>query len=635
MPGIVGIISKRPAEQCQRLVKSMIACLEHERFYTSGTHFEPYMGVYVGWVAMDQSFAAGQVFFNEERNIALIFSGECFVDTEIGTQLKQKGHNVGKNKAEWLVHLYEEENDQFFTRLNGFFSGLLIDRKTGRAVLFNDRYGLDRLYIHESEEAIYFASEAKALLRVLPELREFDTEGVAQFLTFGCTLEQRTLFRNVQLLPGASLWSFEERSCRKTKYFSAESWESQQPLSTESFISEFEQTFKRVLPRYFDSESGIGISLTAGLDTRMIMACLPRARENAVCYTYSGQAADTLDARLAARVAAACGLEHRVLRIRPDFLSNFQAHADRTVYTTDGCFGISGAHEIYMSEQARSLSSVRLTGVFGGEVLRGVSTFKPLGLCRRLFGAEMQSLVKPMAEGLRSTNGNPVTFAAFKEIPWNLFGTVMACRSQLSFRSPYLDNDLMALAYRAPLSLRHSPVPALRVVRNNSQALSDIPTDMGHLGKASGLFAWWGRMFSRLTFKLDYLNNEGWPHWLSLVDPLFGRFAASANILGLHKHLHYRSWFRHELARYVNNILTDPRIRNIPFWDSEFVKQMAADHTRGRKNYVLEINAVLTLEAVERLLFRDLPYSLEGAGDSDIATISSQRSNKPDAVTLM
>src|ERR1700680_871497 len=78
MPGIVGIISQRPANTCQRLVKSMIASMEHERFYTSGTCFVPEMGVYSGWVALEGSFAAGQVFSNKQKDIALVFSGECF-----------------------------------------------------------------------------------------------------------------------------------------------------------------------------------------------------------------------------------------------------------------------------------------------------------------------------------------------------------------------------------------------------------------------------------------------------------------------------------------------------------------------------------------------------------------------------
>src|SRR5205814_9620655 len=187
----------------------------------------------------------------------------------------------------------------------------------------------------------------------------------------------RTLFRKVRLLPVASLWSFEKVDCHKARYFGPESWEAQEPLSSDSFIAQFEATFKRILPRYIDSESRIGISLTAGLDSRMIMACLPETGKNALCYTYSGESIDTLDAKMAARVAEAFGLEHTILRIRPDFFANFRAHADRTIYVTDGCFGITGAHEIYMSQQARLLSSTRLTGLFGGEVLRGVSTFKP------------------------------------------------------------------------------------------------------------------------------------------------------------------------------------------------------------------------------------------------------------------
>jgi asparagine synthase (glutamine-hydrolysing) len=71
------------------------------------------------------------------------------------------------------------------------------------------------------------------------------------------------------------------------------------------------------------------------------------------------------------------------------------------------------------------------------------------------------------------------------------------------------------------------------------------------------------------------------------------------------KYLHYRSWFRKELAEFINDVLVDARTRQMPFWNSSFLESLASDHIRGRKNYVLELNAVLTLEAVERLLLRD------------------------------
>ena len=615
MPGIVGMISNRPAHECGSLVKSMVASMEHEPFYTSGIYAVPEMGVYGGWVAHENSFAAAQVFFNEQKDIALIFSGECFMDSEARTRLKNKGHRLAKNDGDWLVYLYEEEGDQFFGKLNGLFSGLLIDKRQGKAFLFNDRYGVERIYWHETEDAAYFASEAKALLRILPELRAFDERGVAQFLTFGCTLESQTLLRGVQLLPGGSLWSFKNRNCHKRKYFSPETWESQSSLTAEAFEAEFEETFKRILPRYFQSDFKIGISLTGGLDTRMIMACR-RPDEKLICYTFDGKKGETLDARLALRVANACSLEHRILRIGQDFFSDFASLADRTVYVTDGCFGVIGAHEIYLNAQARQLAPVRLTGNFGSEILRGASTFKLVGLSPALLNREFCHALSSSAQSRLHDNEHAVTFAAFREIPWHLFGRLAAGRSQVTFRTPYLDNELVALAYQSPERFKNSPLPASRLVKANSAVLSEIPTDRGFAGDNSGLGFLFRRFFAEATFKIDYYNSEGLPHFLSPLDTMLRHVSSGLGILGLHKYLPYRHWLRRELAGYVNDKLADAQTRQMPFWNRDFLKRMAKVHIRGSKNYVSEINAVLTLEAVERLLFRGLPHEVSDLKNS-------------------
>ena len=91
---------------------------------------------------------------------------------------------------------------------------------------------------------------------------------------------------------------------------------------------------------------------------------------------------------LLARVANACGIEHHLLRLGDNFFSHFASHADRTVYVTDGSFGVMGAHEIYFNRQARLLAPVRLTGVFGSEILRRTSTFNAVGLSPALIAAE-------------------------------------------------------------------------------------------------------------------------------------------------------------------------------------------------------------------------------------------------------
>jgi asparagine synthase (glutamine-hydrolysing) len=581
--------------------------MEHVSFYDSGMYSVPEMGIYAGWVAHANSFGAAQPFFNERRDVLLLFSGECFVDPETRIGLRKKGHELGHAAGSWLVHLYEEEGDQFFEKLNGLFSGLLIDKRQGKAFLFNDRYGLERIYFCETREAAYFASEAKALLRVLPETRVFDEEGVAQFLTFGCTLEERTLFRGVHLLSGGSVWSFENEKCHKRKYFSPEMWELQPTLTAEAFQSRFQETFKRILPRYLESDSKIGISLTAGVDSRMIMACLPQIEEKPICYTFTGEKRDTLDARLAARVADACGLEHQILRIGRDFFSDFASHVDRTVYVTDGYLGSLGAHEIYLNNRARALSPVRLTGVFGGEILRAVCMFKPLHLAHRLVNVELAETITSCTGRWSHDGEHPVTFAAFREIPDKRFATPAASRSQTSFRTPYLDNEIVALAYQAPETVRTSSDFTLSLIKENNPSLSKIPTDMGGMGAANRLAAASRLIFSTGVCKLDYLRQQGLPHGLSRLNPLFTQLSSAFGIAGLHKYLAYRIWFQRELAAYVDGVLKDAQVRRSSLWNSRFLERMASDHATGHKNYVREIDAVLTLDAVERLLFRDLP----------------------------
>jgi asparagine synthase (glutamine-hydrolysing) len=585
----------------------MVKSMAHENFYLSGMHIVPSLGVYAGWTALENSFAAGQVFQNQAQDITLVFSGECFLPENTRAALKQKGHLLGDDPAGWLVHLYEEGFERFFAGLNGQFSGLLVDQRRNKIFLFNDRFGMERIYWRETAGVFYFASEAKVLLRILPELREFDAEGVAQFLALGSTLGTRTLFRGVDRLPGGSLWTFENGNCHKENYFSPEIWESQPQLTAEEFETNFQATFKKILPRYFSGNSKTGIALTGGLDTRMIMACRPQNNGNQTSYTFAGRHGETLDDEIAARVATACGLDHKLLRLQPDFFSDFAAHADRTVYLTDGSSGILGAHEIYFNRQARALSAVRLTGNFGGEIFRGVSTFKPLRLAPEMINTDFVSAVDSSAFMLAAHKGNPYTFAACKEIPWNIFGTVAAGRSQVTIRTPYLDNELVALAYQTPRGIRKSPLPALHLILANSPALSAIPTDRGFAGNNSGPAFLARRIFAEVTFIMDYYNNEGLPRPLAPFDPAFKFVASKLKLAGLHKYLHYNYWFRHELSGYLRSALAAPQVLENRFWNPDFLKRMAGEHIAGRKNYSMEINAVLTLEAIERLLFRELP----------------------------
>lgn len=567
----------------------MVNAMMCEFFYESQTHFVPEMKIYAGAVRLDE--AADGIFSNDAGTISLIFSGECFVEAETAGGLR-------------LIQLYENEGPKFLEKLNGLFSGLLIDKRRRKILLFNDRYGLQRIYFHERDGELYFASEAKALLRILPGLRQFDPEGLADFLALGCALDWKTLFQGIQTLPGGSLWTFENGQWRKEKYFSPESWEAQPPLAPAEYENRFQETFKSILPRYFETSSTIGVALTGGLDTRMIMAGRPQNNGHTTCYTFSGNGVRTLDDKIAARIASASGLEHKLLRLEDDFFSNFPAYADKTIFATDGCAGIATTHEIYFNSRARQLAPIRLTGNYGSEILRGISTFKRLPLSPQLFASPWREKVNAHAEQLSAYKAQPTAFAAFKEVPWNLFGNLAAGRSQLQFRTPYLDNELVALAFQAPEQVRQSSLPSFRFVRANNPVLGEIPTDRGFAGNNSGLKFLSRRVFAEVTFKLDYYSTAGLPRRVSAFNPIFKPIVSKLKIAGMHKFVRYSSWFRQELAPHVHDVLSSSRVRNNGIWNPAFIDRLAAIHIGGRNDLSAEINSVLTLEAIDRRLLR-------------------------------
>jgi asparagine synthase (glutamine-hydrolysing) len=178
----------------------MVSAMRHEPRYTMGAYADDQFGVSLGWVSHPGSYSDCMPAVSANNDVTLVFSGEHYAPGSAG--------NGRPANASSLLTLYEELGDNFFARLNGWFSGLILDRRTNRMTLFNDRYGLGRLYFYQTEEEFLFASEAKALLKVRANLRSIDPDMLAEYLRYNCVLGNRTLFSNMYLLPQASAWSF-------------------------------------------------------------------------------------------------------------------------------------------------------------------------------------------------------------------------------------------------------------------------------------------------------------------------------------------------------------------------------------------------------------------------------------------
>ena len=596
MPGIVGLITKLPRERAENELCAMVESIRHESFYSSGTWIDPDQGIYVGWAARRGSFADGMPLQNERGDVTLVFSGEEYPEPSVLTALREHGHEFAPDGASYLVHRFEEEQD-FPRSLNGRFHGLVADRNRGTATLFNDRYGMQRLYFYESKEALYFAAEAKAILKVRPELRHIDPRGLGEFLACGCVLENRTLFTGIGVLPPGSAWVFRHGALeKKAPYFDAREWEEQEHLQPEDYYQQLRDAFVRVLPRYFNGSERIGVSLTGGLDTRIIMAWRNLSPGSVPCYTFGSAYRDNQDVRLARKVAKICGQKHEVITAGKEFLSRFPRYAERSIYLSDACVDLGRSPDLYVNEKAREIAPVRMVGTYGSEILLHAVMFKASDPAHELFQAEVLPQIRAAQETYRSSlHGHPVTFIAFRQSPWHHYGVLGLEQTQLAVRSPYLDNELVKVVYKAPGSVAVNEAVRMRLIRDGNPTLAKLRTDRG-LGANFLIHG-----YLEFLFKAEYAYDYGMPQCVAQADHLFAPFHLERIWLGRHKVYHFRVWYRDALANYVREMLLDPRSLGRPYLVPSVVRTMVDGHLKGIRNYTNEIHRLLTLELTHRL----------------------------------
>jgi asparagine synthase (glutamine-hydrolysing) len=598
----VGLITKIPRERAKHQLLTMVETLRHEPFYVTGTWIDESLGVYVGWVARQGSFSDGMPLASEQENTVLVFSGEDHPEAGTPIKLKERGHAAKPDGPGYLIHLYEED-PTFPAGLNGWFHGLIADRTRGTAVLFNDRFGMHRLYYHESKDAFCFAAEAKAVLAVCPELRRINPQGLGEWIECGCVLENRTLFENLRVLPPGSAWSFRNGSVeRKATYFQPREWQEQETLPPEDFHREIREAFSHSVSRNFNGRERVGMSLTGGLDTRMIMAWHKPAPGCLPCYTFGGTYRECRDVIVARQVARACGQSHEVIRCGPEFISRFPYYAERTVYLTDGCADVSCSPVLYGCQKAREIAPVRMTGNYGDQVLRGLRAFKPMASAPELFASDLlPHLAAARQTYSRIVDTHPLAFAAFRQAPWHHYGLLALEQTQLTMRSPYLDNDVVRTLFRAPEAVARNNDLRIRLIGDGNTALRQIWTDMGFAGRSERFLGAILRQYHTFTFKADYAYNHGMPQWMARIDHLLAPLHLERLFLGRHKYYHFRVWYRDPLAGYLREILLDSRTLSRPYWQRNNLEAMLQHHIKGDRNYTNEIHRVLSLELAHRL----------------------------------
>jgi asparagine synthase (glutamine-hydrolysing) len=263
---------------------------------------------------------------------------------------------------------------------------------------------------------------------------------------------------------------------------------------------------------------------------------------------------------------------------------------------------VTGSIDLYVQGLARQIAPVRLSGVCGGEILRRLVMFKPDFPQEGFFDPELaRSFRNAAGTYANELQGHKLSFTAFRQAPWYMASKFSVERSQLTYRTPYFDNDLVALAYQTPPELLNNE-PALRLIADGNPALGRIGTDRGiAFRKIPGLTPIL-HAYREFTFKAEYAYDYRMPQWLARLDHALAPLHLERLFIGRHKFHHFRIWYRDQLSPWLKEILLDPAARCRSYLRPNSLERMLKAHTKGHRNYAFEIHKVLTLEFIQRKL---------------------------------
>jgi asparagine synthase (glutamine-hydrolysing) len=606
MPGIAGIIGHIDESESNYLIKEMTCCMKHDEFYGMDILKDEKIGLIAGWTYYKDISDNLIPVWNENKDIYIILVGQIFPTSYDLDWLKRRGHNILNKGYYYLTHLYEEIGDNVFERINGQFAGILADRRKNICYIFNDRFGFGRIYYREIDNKIFFSTETKSLLKIFPETREIDPLALSDIFTCGCTLKNRCLFKNISILPPASFIKFENGiKTKKSIYLSQTAIKQAEYIDKEYYFQKIKETFKNILPRYLDTERPIGISITGGKDTRIILSYADLSKSNFRCYTFSSSYRETRDEKIGKYIAKIYGLSFLPIKVGDEFFKLFPRLAEKTIYVTDGLMDVSGAVGLYTNKMARAISPIRLTGNYGQEIFEGYTAFKPSMIGEKFVNFEFKDLLRSSYNTYweEKKDCDKFSFIILKQLPWHHYNRYKLESSQVVVYSPFIDNDIVDVVFRAPYEIRQNPNNIRsRLYHEGNSILADIPTDLGYKYDDASLLRRLNTLFYNFTFKAEYAYDHGMPNWLAIIDFIFKPIHLEKIFLGRHKFHHFRVWYRDIFSDYIKEILLDKKTLNRPFINKNAVKRIVLRHTKGIANHTFEIHQLLTMELIYRQL---------------------------------
>jgi asparagine synthase (glutamine-hydrolysing) len=333
---------------------------------------------------------------DKEETVWIIFNGEIYNYRELRAELQNKGHQFRTNSdTEVIIHGYKEWGTDVFNHLNGMFGLAIWDVPNERLVLARDAMGIKLIYYKIDNGQLAFGSEIRAILAAGDSRPEVDPVALNLFLRFRYTPSPLTIFQGIRKLAPGTMLVIENGECREERWYKFSPTPFPRPKGTTEATHELLELYKNAVRRHLLSDVPLGILLSGGIDSGLLLALMNEQGGPWPAYTIGyGDTFKDDELTDAAETSAILGARHITVKLDQ---SEFERSLPKIVESLEEPIAASSIVPMYfVSQRARQDVKVALIGQGPDELFGGY---------KRHLGVHYGDWWRGLPAGLRSMIG--------------------------------------------------------------------------------------------------------------------------------------------------------------------------------------------------------------------------------------
>ncbi len=323
---------------------------------------------------LDLSVQGAQPMRSPDGRYALSYNGEIYNFLQLQQELIQCGRTfVSSSDTEVVLQALQEWGVSALERFNGMFALALWDTHEQTLLIARDRFGIKPLFYVQSDQGFAFASEVHALVSAGVVDAKLNLNGLHEYLFFGNSLGEQTLFQGCRKLPAGSYLTL--NMAKSPSISVKEYWNVDRVIPTEPTESEAIERIQHLLhesvKRHLISDVPVGLFLSGGLDSSTLCAYASRLTVNPLA-TYSvdfeGMTAHS-ELELAREVSQRFNTQHNEISIG---WRNLESVLEELTVAHGQPFGDAGNMPLFLlTKQLPPDTKVVLQGDGGDELFGG------------------------------------------------------------------------------------------------------------------------------------------------------------------------------------------------------------------------------------------------------------------------